>query len=323
MTLFKRLAWLSLALAYAQVVLGAIVRVTGSGLGCGDEWPTCAGHLLPPFDQPAVVIEYCHRLTALLLFLSLLALIAAAARLPEKPGERRMLPLALGALGLYVALALMGAVVVWLRLPAASVVVHFLFAMLLLALLATMVMRAGGLGAARVPAGSVPPRVKRAAMGGAGAALLVVLLGGLTANVPGAAASCLGFPLCSETGMTGGGVQHIQLTHRVVAFLFFLHMIALAVSVRMRGSPVTVRRAVDVALGVVAAQIVVAATLVTHGLPPALQSLHQAVGTLVWVTTFTAAMLARRGAAPPLAGAGDAGMGPSLERAPRAMETPR
>ena len=50
----------------------------------------------------------------------------------------------------------------------------------------------------------------------AGLAITAVLLGGLTAKIAGAAVACRGFPLCGE-GSLGGGAQHVQLTHRVVA----------------------------------------------------------------------------------------------------------
>ena len=44
------------------------------------------------------------------------------------------------------------------------------------------------------------------------------------------------------------------------------------------------------------AQILVAAALVEMQLPPLFRSLHQAVGTLVWVAVVILALLSRRGA---------------------------
>src|SRR5207245_11127701 len=60
---FTRLAWLAAACTYLLIILGAIVRITGSGLGCGEHWPLCNGRLLPPLDLPTW-IEYGHRLAA-------------------------------------------------------------------------------------------------------------------------------------------------------------------------------------------------------------------------------------------------------------------
>src|SRR2546430_1921354 len=60
---FARLAWLAATCTYLLIILGAIVRITGSGLGCGEHWPLCNGRLLPPLDLPTL-IEYGHRLVA-------------------------------------------------------------------------------------------------------------------------------------------------------------------------------------------------------------------------------------------------------------------
>src|SRR2546423_1471796 len=60
---FTRLAWTAATFTYLLVILGAIVRITGSGLGCGEHWPLCHGKLLPPLDLPTM-IEYGHRLAA-------------------------------------------------------------------------------------------------------------------------------------------------------------------------------------------------------------------------------------------------------------------
>src|SRR3989454_6852185 len=60
---FTRLAWTAAGFTYLLIILGAIVRITGSGMGCGEHWPLCNGKLLPPLDLPTL-IEYTHRLVA-------------------------------------------------------------------------------------------------------------------------------------------------------------------------------------------------------------------------------------------------------------------
>src|SRR5437016_498617 len=60
---FTRLAWTAATFTYLLIILGAIVRITGSGLGCGEHWPLCNGRLLPPLDLPTM-IEYGPRLAA-------------------------------------------------------------------------------------------------------------------------------------------------------------------------------------------------------------------------------------------------------------------
>ena len=67
MRLLRLLAFVTAGFAYAIIVLGFVVRITGSGMGCGDDWPLCNGSLLPTFDHIETVIEFSHRLAVLCL----------------------------------------------------------------------------------------------------------------------------------------------------------------------------------------------------------------------------------------------------------------
>jgi cytochrome c oxidase assembly protein subunit 15 len=43
------------------ILWGAVVRATGSGAGCGDNWPLCNGDFFPHHPRLATVIEFAHR----------------------------------------------------------------------------------------------------------------------------------------------------------------------------------------------------------------------------------------------------------------------
>src|SRR5205807_5420529 len=57
---FARFAWFVLAWNLAVVLWGALVRITGSGAGCGNHWPLCNGQFTPN-PTAATLIEYTHR----------------------------------------------------------------------------------------------------------------------------------------------------------------------------------------------------------------------------------------------------------------------
>lgn len=293
MTLLRRLSYLALVLAFAQIVFGAVVRITGSGMGCGDHWPTCEGHVIPPLSRPDLIIEVTHRYLAAAVTIAILLLLGTAyARRGERGVGRTggVLRSAGLAAALVVTAAVFGGITVKLSLNPYVIAVHLAIAMTLLAVLSLTVLRAGGWGfdAAAV----VQPRTYRAARAGVALAFVVVVFGALTANIAGANNSCQGFPACRSVAVHGMPLA-IQVTHRVLAFLLFFHLLGGVIALVRRGGSGGVGRAAWIAFGAVLVQLLVAAVLVERHLPPVWRSLHQATGTLVWLSVFTYAALAR------------------------------
>jgi heme A synthase len=60
MSRLVRYAWFVLLFNVGVILLGALVRATGSGAGCGESWPTCQGELLPELSGDTA-IEFTHR----------------------------------------------------------------------------------------------------------------------------------------------------------------------------------------------------------------------------------------------------------------------
>ncbi|MCS6846595.1 MAG: COX15/CtaA family protein [Anaerolineae bacterium] len=87
MTRFRQYAWAVLAFNVLVILWGAVVRATGSGAGCGDHWPLCDGHVIPPAPALATFIELFHRLTSGLALI-LVAVMWIAARRVFAPGHR-------------------------------------------------------------------------------------------------------------------------------------------------------------------------------------------------------------------------------------------
>jgi cytochrome c oxidase assembly protein subunit 15 len=190
----------------------------------------------------------------------------------------------------------LGRVIVKNALDPLVIVVHLALAMSVLAALAASVVRAGGFGVRAVAAGEGSPKTFRGAAAAVALTFAVLTLGALTANVPGAAPACQGFPLCNGTLVPRGGPAHLHLTHRILAFLLFFHMLGMVIAVAKRREAPRLVLASRIAFAAIVLQILIAAALVERNLPPVLQSLHQTTGTLVWLATFTFALLAHRAA---------------------------
>lgn len=334
MNAIRRLSWGTLVVAIGHIVFGAIVRITGSGMGCGEHWPKCHGYWFPPLDRPDLIVEVSHRYFAATLTALILVTLAVAwnqrraAGVGGKDGVLRPLTLAAG---LVVAAALFGAVTVFLALANKAVIVtHLAIAMSLLATLVVAIVRAGAppriekydsarhspssfpsppsLSNAADP--STPPNAAPGTLIAAALAFATLVLGGLTANIPGANTACTGFPLCDGGLLPTDPSQHIQFTHRLFAFALLFDLIAVAIGTRRtaRVFPIAV-----LALGTVVAQVLVALAMIALQLPPVWRSLHEAVGTIAWVAICFLAYVARHAAAPHRTGPIAVGSSPATD----------
>ncbi len=326
---FGRLAAFAAAYTYALIVVGGVVRISGSGLGCGVEWPRCPGSWIPPMTVPTL-IEYTHRLLAAGIVLVVGAVLVRALQLRARrgfAGSGGLVRPALLAAGLLILQVVLGGVTVLLNLSGPVTALHLGTAMALFATLLVAAIRGGALGgdavaeqaAADAAVAASARRVFGMAVGGAVLAYLVVLLGAAVANTqapasgaPSAAAlACQGFPLCNGRWLpVGGGLVHVQWTHRLLAYLLFFHALGSAIVLARRVPAGALRAAGFTAAGLVVAQVVVAGAMIGMHLPPALRGTHLLVGAGVWgalVVWTTLARGAARVVHPPVPAVGGPG----------------
>ncbi len=259
---------------FVLVVIGGVVRATGSGLGCPD-WPTCQGNWIPPLERTAI-IEYTHRSVAVLVGLLVAAVFVLAWR--RRADNRRNLMAAGGALALVLFQAWLGRQVVLGELEASMVTVHLGTAMLLLAVLIFMSLS---------PTGELPPATQaRHYWIAAGGIFVVIALG---AFVRGENAGLV----FSDWPLMDGGLIPARLMTSLPRFAHFLHRVTaagvgiylayLAVRVHRRPESIRVVRQLVMALLIVyATQSVVGALNVWFLLDPIAVVAHLSLATLAW-----------------------------------------
>ncbi|MBV8529198.1 MAG: COX15/CtaA family protein, partial [Candidatus Dormibacteraeota bacterium] len=131
---FRRLAIATALLTYMLIVVGGVVRVTGSGDGCGTSggWPLCNGSLLPAL-RTTTLIEFSHRWVTTITTVLIVALVITA-WVSQRRFRRLVVGSTIAAVLLIVQIAL-GAIVVEFSLPGGIVMIHLANALLLLGML--------------------------------------------------------------------------------------------------------------------------------------------------------------------------------------------
>src|ERR687896_673020 len=275
---------------FALIILGGVVRVSDSGLGCGPAgsgfhgWPFFNGDVVTGVDLNSI-IEYTHRALAIVVGFMILAIFVIAWR-----RQRELLWPAAALLVLVIAQGALGGATVEENLEEAYVAAHLGLAMLLLGLLLYL-WRA----VTDAPTETGGPR--RLAIVATGFVLCTIVAGGYMAGTQnyGRADYQLGdgahhacgkeFPTCNGEFMPFGDARlvDIHLTHRFFMYIASALVIALVVvSLRRR---VAVRYAWALA-GLLALQILVGALNVWLEEYELLILLHLALGTLLWVTSL-------------------------------------
>ena len=281
----SRLALTTTALMFALIVIGSVVRTTGSGLACPD-WPLCNGQLIPPM-QFNIMIEWLHRLVALVVSLLLFATVAWIF-------ARREVRARLGGLaGLAVLLlftqVLLGALTVWKLLSPQVVSAHLGVALMLFATLLTTALAAraraeeGWSGAAgEAGSGGAPGKAGSglAALFGTATFLTFVqaLLGGAVSTT-GASLACPDWPTCNGQWFPPlEGLVGLQVAHRWGAYALLAIMLLAMLRSRATADPV-VRAGGAMLFALTVTQAMFGILNVLLGVPAWMSAVHLATAT--------------------------------------------
>jgi cytochrome c oxidase assembly protein subunit 15 len=268
-----RIASGTAVLMFALIVVGSIVRTTGSGLACPD-WPLCHGRLIPPL-QFNILVEWFHRLLALVVGIGLLA--TALWTWGRRATRARLGGLAALCIALYLSQAFLGALTVWKLLDPNVVSGHLAMALLLFSALLTLGLVARHEAGER-PAGTPPAGLRQWFGIAAGAIWFQAVLGGMVSTNH-ASLVCPDWPTCNGawfpplTGLVG-----LQMSHRFAAYLLTLLLAVLA----WRARHVPAVRGLGAALFVlVLVQGVIGVVNLLLGIPVWVSALHLGNATLM------------------------------------------
>ncbi len=183
MTRIARFTWFVLGFNVVVILLGSVVRATGSGAGCGRSWPTCQGQVVPDLEG-STAVEYLHRSASGIALLLVFALAIAVWRTTDRGHPARLGAGLAGAA--IVGEALIGAMIVLAEWVADDVSVARAIAVPLhlvntLFLLASLTLTAFWLsGGGRLEPGR-DRRVTRVVVAGGVALILIAATGAITA----------------------------------------------------------------------------------------------------------------------------------------------
>jgi heme A synthase len=261
MTLFRRMAALTAFFIVVQIILGAVTRLTDSGLSCPD-WPLCYGLWFPTPEKLAalpevnytfsqVMSEWFHRFNAAVAVGPLtVILLVLAYRLRARVAG--LLSIMVLATVLLLVEAGLGGFTVLDRNSPWSVAVHLTVALMLLGLIlqSHLMVRQRPALAARPPGGLAAVWVSMALV------VIAVASGAMMAK-SGASLDCPSWPLC-DTGLipdlSDSGVR-LSFLHRVFALGAVLAVVALWFSARGERTPF--QRAANMAMSIILFQIAV------------------------------------------------------------------
>jgi heme A synthase len=313
---FRRLADLTALVTFLLILVGGVVRVSDSGLGCGlggsgtKGWPLCGGDVIPLVGDENTLIEFSHRLLAAVV-VALIALLTWRAlqirRSQTAPPDQRArngwaFRGAIAAAVIVVIQAVLGGLTVEHSLKDFLVAAHLGTAMLLLALLLFLSFKARSEAAlesnepVQEPVRGLRPYAATAAV----LLLCAIVAGGYMAgteergvnevgpNIAGAHLACgHQFPTCGDGKFLPFGnnrLTDIHLTHRVFVYAATIAIIVLLSVAFARGAR---DRLLVLAALLLLGQVLLGGMNVWLGEHGALIVAHLVVATLLWAAVVS------------------------------------
>ncbi len=271
---FLLLCRVTTATIVLNVVTGAAVRLSDSGLGCPD-WPTCSEHHLTPPLSLHPLIEFGNRLVVTLLVI--VCAITVVASFLRRPARNDLRWLSAGLIVGVIGEAVIGAFVVYTKLNAYVVMTHFMVGMGLLAVGVILTLEAGhrpGRGTLTVTRGAL--WLTRGLL-----ALIVIVLAAGTATT-GAGPHAGG----KGAKRVPIGLEDMTRIHAEIVLTAGVVLLVLLWVLWRTNAPARAQDAGRVLLAVMVAQGIVGYTQFFTHLPALLVGIHVFGASMVWATAL-------------------------------------
>jgi heme A synthase len=283
----KEALWV-LSITLGVILFGAVVRITGSGAGCGQHWPTCQGEVIHLPRKFATLIELTHRITSGFSAIVVFWLTARAFRAFAKGSAVRRATATASAL--MIVEALIGAALVRLALVGDNASVARAVIMSL-HLVSTSALTASLALAAWWSLPSHPAHVRavgleRFALFTAFLVIVVSASGAVTAlgdTVYPVQANTLGARIVDVQAPSAHFLERLRVVHPVLAVGTALALLALATRTNEPRFSRATRAFAKAVLGLCLLQVAVGSLNVALSAPGYMQVLHLLVATLLWL----------------------------------------
>lgn len=285
-----RLAVGTVAYLAFVILFGAVVRITGSGAGCGQHWPTCHGEVLHLPQSIETTIELTHRVTSGFSMLVCLALLVLGIR--QFP---RRHPARIGAIATFVFIcveALIGARLVLLGLvglndswPRATWMAIHLTSTCALTGAAILTVWASRPAMLPTPPAMRSDRAVRLLVAGLFAVFLVSATGAVTALgdtlYPVEASSTLE-GLAADAGEASHFLRRLRFVHPLMAVVAGVYVVWLGLTVGKGDA--RIERVGTIAAVLVFAQVTAGVANIMLSAPGWMQVVHLGLAVSVWLS---------------------------------------
>ena len=273
--------------------MGAYVRISGSGAGCGDHWPLCDGQVIPRSFTLERVVEFSHRGSSGLSGLLAIGVIITAFLTTRKGHPARVG--AAWSLGLIVFEGLIGGAQVLLGLTAESTNpargfvqgLHLANTFLLLGALLLTALWAGG-----APRFSMRRQgfLSWAAPTAAVSMLILGMAGAVTALGDKLFVPAPGTPMDTvkhDFGATASIIENLRVIHPALAIIVCAYLVWVAARLlRERPTPQVTRWSYAL-FGIIGVQVLIGVLNVALKAPGWMQLIHLLFACIMWLVTVT------------------------------------